>query len=68
MLVSTSAKQKINKNALTDYTRNCNIFIIFLQNTSVLYTVWRGILHAFGDLVRFRFAAIVIDVTLLSQR
>ena len=48
------------------------MFIIFhawYQNTFVLYIphAWRGIFHR-DDLVRFRFAVVVIDATLLSER
>ena len=49
-----------------------NIFHAWYQNTSILvYTAWRGIFqrdNILCDLVRFRFAAVVIDATFLSQR
>ena len=51
------------------------MFIIFhawYQNTFVLYIphAWRGIFRRdyFCDLVRFRYAVVVIDATLSSQR
>ena len=50
---------------LTDYTRNCNMFIIF-DACIVSEYVYR-MLFCVCDLARFRFAAVVVDATLLSQ-
>ena len=78
MVVITHADYELAKGPeecagiLTDYTRNCNMFIIFhawYQNTFVLYIplAWHGIFQR-DNFVKFRFAVVVIDATLLSER
>ena len=56
-------------------TDNCNTFHAWYQNTSVLYRMhgvecfYYLLFFILGwDLARFRFAMVVIDATLLSQR
>ena len=47
---------------------HAELFHAWYQKTSVLYTARRGMFFCVCDLARFRFVAVVIDATLLSQR